>query len=259
MNNNALTSQNDWEKNWKAHKEIRILKQNDAILGKKGAFLKSLRENAGVLSNKKVLELGGASSYYLLSMSMFENMEAVAVDYVETGLIQLEHIFKIHGQKVKTICADIFKYPFEQKNDFVVHWGLLEHFIDPNPVMEVSSKALKSGGKLIFSMPNMRAVGTGLWKKYDIEDYNKHYYHSDESIINSAKLAGLVFEKKFYWGPPLLSNIGYWKTNKLFSEVVKSIVRILALINRVVPFFHKGNSLLSSGRAFVFYKNNQVL
>lgn len=258
MENNALTSKTDWDNNWEKHKDIRLLKKNDLILGYNGAFLRSFRDNAGALTNKKVMELGGASSYYLLSMSMFENVEATAVDYVESGLKHLEVIFQSHDKKVETICADIFKYDFTEKYDFVVHWGLLEHFVDPFPVIEVSAKALNSSGKLVFSMPNLKAFGVGLWKRYDLSDYNKHIYHADENIINSAKMLGLILEKKYYWGYPIFSNIGYWRANKLFSFIVKNVIRFLSLINRVFPFYHKGNSWFSSSRTFVFRKENVI-
>jgi|GEM_PF-5281122 len=254
MNNNFLTDVEHWDEYWEEYGNTRSIKSTDPILGANGSFLRALKNNAGIFTNKKVLELGGASSYFLLSMCLFENMEATAVDYAQNGLLQLDKIFEAHGKKVKTICTDLFNYDFTEKHDLVVHWGLLEHFVDPYPVLEVSAKAMSPDAKLVFSMPNLDALGVGLWKKYDPKQFNTCIYHSDDAIIAAALKAGLVFEKRFYWGAPFLANIGYWPANKLLLFCVENFVRVLSACNRIIPFYHRGCSWFSKTRAFVFHK-----
>ena len=58
---NELTTESDWDSSWEAF-EPDAIEDNDQILGKNGAFLKTLEKRFKIKNSSSVLELGGACS-----------------------------------------------------------------------------------------------------------------------------------------------------------------------------------------------------
>src|SRR5207249_2403070 len=106
-----------------------------------------------------VVELGGAGSYFLLALAKWERARATAVDYSPPGSALTREIFAANHEAVRTICEDIFEWQPAEKFDAVLHFGLIEHFADPEPLLRKSAELLKDGGQLVFTMPNMQAWG----------------------------------------------------------------------------------------------------
>ena len=253
---NNLTSVEDWDKNWFDYKPS-LIRDNDSILGEKGAFLKTIESRLDLNINDKVLELGGACSAYLCSLAKFKKIDASVIDYSSLGLEKTRELFKLNGCEVELHNGDIFKYQFSENSfDIVVHWGLIEHFNNPKEIFKISSRILKNKGAIVFTMPNMDAYGVNLWKKYDTEDFEQHVYHSDESLHKLAQDTGFSVSSTYYWGPPLYFNAGYWFKDKfLIKSVLNLFVRIMNIVNRILPLFRYGHKKISAHRAFIFIKN----
>ena len=253
---NELTSEAHWDSNWKDF-EPTIIKENDKILGQNGAFIKTLDKRWTIPPFSSVLELGGACSAYLCSLTKFRQVRASVIDYSKVGLSNTTKLFQLNGCNVDLHYGDLFSYEFPHSEfDCVVHWGLIEHFKDPIEVFSLSAKLLKPSGAAIFTMPNMEAYGVGLWKKYDTSDYNTHIYHSDEFISQLAEASGFSVHSIYYWGPPLYFNAGYWFKDQSFLKfVINFFVRCCSLISKIVPIFNIGHRKISAHRAFILIKD----
>ena len=204
----------------------------------------------------KIIELGGACSSYLCCLSKFESIAATAIDYSEIGIKKTHELFKSNKVKVVGITSDLFSHNFNnEKYDMVVHFGLIEHFNDPTSIFTLSCNLLNEHGSIFMTMPNMDAIGTYLWKKYDKEDLDCHIYHTDDYIIKIASEAGFDTVSVNYWGAPLLFNTGFWiKEKSVLKDVIIILVRSFSILNKIIPFYHKGNKYFSSYRGFVFRK-----
>lgn len=250
---NAITDEQYWNLRWEKYRRFQRIFKWDKIWGAKGSFLRIMRKYLGNLNGMKVLELGGAASYLSISLAKWGKSDVTLVDYSSEGLKITEKIYKINNCDVKIIQKDFFNWDTDEKFDTVVHWGLLEHFKDPVPILKVCYKFLKPGGKVVFSMPNMEAVGSVLWKKLNLQDWNRHIYHSVNAIQEACDIAGLEFVDKFYWGPPLIQ-ISPCKKNEYLKKALLYIQYGFILTGMLFPLYHHGSSKISTHRGFILYK-----
>ena len=254
--NNELTSESDWDTSWEDF-QPKAINDNDQILGKNGAFLKTLEKRLQIRTSSSVLELGGACSSYLCSLAKFKKVNATVIDYSQVGLSKTKKLFELNGCEVDIHKGDLSNYQFGKKKfDYIVHWGLIEHFKNPIDIFSLSADLLKPSGATIFSMPNMEAFGVSLWKKYDTEDYNTHIFHSDEFIHELAAASGFKVHAIYYWGPPLYFNAGYWfEGGSFLKQLINFFVRCFSAISKLLPIFNLGHRKISAHRAFVLTKN----
>lgn len=253
--NNELTSSSDWDHNWKDFQPS-IIEEGDNILGRNGAFLKTLDQRFHISDHASFLELGGACSAYLCSLAKFKKAKASVIDYSNVGLSQTNALFETNGCNVDIYEGDIFTYDFkEQKFNYIVHWGLIEHFKDPSKIFEISNKLLNKSGATFFTMPNMEALGTSLWKKHDTDDYNTHIFHSDEYIHQLAQNSGFEVHSIYHWGPPILFNAGYWfKGKSSLRPFIDFFIRCLSVLSKLFPLYRLGHKKWSAHRAFILVK-----
>ncbi len=253
---NEIISESDWDTSWEAFQPKEI-KDNDQILGKNGAFLKTLEKRLKIRTSSSVLELGGACSSYLCSLAKFKKAHASVIDYSQVGLSKTKKLFELNGCEVDIYNGNLSNYHFGNKKfDYIVHWGLIEHFKNPIDIFSLSADLLNPSGATIFTMPNMEAYGVNLWKKHDTEDYNTHIFHSDEFIHELATASGFKVHAIYYWGPPLYFNAGYWFQDGSFLKyLINFFVRCLSAISKLLPIFNIGHRKISAHRAFVLTKN----
>lgn len=252
---NELTSESYWDDNWEDFHPS-VIEESDNILGRNGAFIQTLEQRLQIPDQASFLELGGACSFYLCSLAKFKKAEASVIDYSNVGLSHTNSFFELNGCNVDVHQGDIFTHNFnEQKFDYIVHWGLIEHFNDPSKIFELSHKLLNKSGATIFTMPNMEAIGVSLWKKYDTDDYNAHIFHSDEYIHQLAEDSGFEVHSIYHWGPPILFNAGYWfREQSTLKHIINFFVRCLNVVSKFLPLYKIGHKKFSAHRAFILVK-----
>jgi 2-polyprenyl-3-methyl-5-hydroxy-6-metoxy-1,4-benzoquinol methylase len=251
---NETTNQQYWDERWSGWHKMSQVARWDQMWGPNGSFLRLIKRYTGNLKNLKILELGGAGSYHCLSLAKWGNAEITLIDYSAIGLEKTEAIYAKNGCPIKTIQADFFTWnPGEEKFDLIVHWGVLEHFQDPYSILQLCSECVKPGGQVIFTMPNMEAWGSKLWKKWSPLDWERHIFHSDPQIIEAARRAGLKFQEVFYWGTPLIQITAWEKTGGIQSGI-RIIQRAFSLLGKLIPIYHHGTRKISMHRGFVFSK-----
>lgn len=93
--------------------------------------------------------------------------------------------------------------------DYVVGFATLEHFTNPNLVLKNSLRALKIGGKVIFTTPSKRSkfileflsFKLGLISKREIEEHQNYFGKNTLiKIVNDCDKNAKVFHKYFELG-----------------------------------------------------------
>ena len=249
-----------WDAQWndRAGRSLsqRVLHGRD--FGRHGLFLKVIDRYVGLanIHQAKLVEFGGAASRFLLDFALHVQAKVTAVDYSPVGIAATQEMFNHHGVVGDAIQADMFDWDIEPGSfDVATHWGLLEHFDDPAPVLRASARAVRKGGLVVFSMPNMGAAGARLWARYAPDNYSKHIYHSEAVIAQVCESEGLRLETVFHFGAPLLrmatperSSAGALIANVLHAGV--SVVGTLA-----PGLYVRGHPMISNTRGFVLRRH----
>jgi 2-polyprenyl-3-methyl-5-hydroxy-6-metoxy-1,4-benzoquinol methylase len=198
-----ITSPEFWEAFWSsvAYSE---LKEDDPHYGPRGYFLKAMDRHCGSLVGKSLLELGGCMSQRLIALAKYRDMKATAIDYAPAACEKSRQFFYRNGREIEVLCGDFFSREFDGKQfDLVTHWGVLEHQVDPIPLIRRSVEFCAPGGKLIFSMPQMRGPGAWLWRKFSPSTWANHIYHPDQKILECFSQLQWTC-KPIFFGPPLI-------------------------------------------------------
>jgi SAM-dependent methyltransferase len=254
-----LTDASYWDRHWQSCNDVRVIRDSDGFFGRDGILMRVIREKAaGIGPHSRIVELGGGSSYRLLTLAKWTGAGATAIDYSQEGIDTLEAIFAVNGCKVETELGDVLAWqPTEGLFDLVVHWGLLEHFADPAPIIQRSADLLKPGGVLLFSMPNMDAWGARIWRKRSPGNWSKHLYHPDSAIADACRAAGFEQPGVFFFGYPLV-HITEWESTDLLSRICSRVLAKAALATAAIgwlfPVYHRGVRQISVERGFVARK-----
>ncbi|MFX0098172.1 MAG: class I SAM-dependent methyltransferase [Candidatus Hodarchaeota archaeon] len=103
---------------------------------------------------KSICELGcGSATGSLFLASLLPGVKVFLIDLNERILKIAEERFKDAGMEVETLNIDIFTLDFKQKFDIVHSGGLLEHFDNPEDVLNAHVNFTKKGGISFISIP----------------------------------------------------------------------------------------------------------
>jgi len=254
--NNSVTDESYWDGVWSpAQSSLAPLNNSDFYYGKSGLFARLIQDRLGSIEGKSILELGGGGeNKRLLSMSKWMGADVTALDFSDEGLKVVKELFEINQCSGNFINGDICNWESDQQYDAVVHWGVLEHFIDPKPMLEKSFSALKDNGTLLFSMPNMEAIGAHLWKSWCPDNWSKHVLHSRELIEQTLQDIGFSRIKSFHYGVPCLK-AAQWEVASLAQHPIDALQKVCSVSARLMPIFHKyGNKHISMERGFIAVK-----
>lgn len=255
-----LTSTSFWDKQWSDRAADNrlggFLRQRDH--GAEGVFLRAMAANVpDIWRGAKVCELGGGASEFLVDLALHKQAQVCAIDYSPKAIEITRQRYDDLGILADVIEADIFKLDaYNGQYDVVIHWGLLEHFSDPAPVLKVSRDLLRPGGHLIFSMPNMAAAGARLWKRHAPENFSAHIYHADAAVDAAAVSVGLEPQHNFWFGPPL------FRMAPPESRSVTSLAADVAhagalLVGTVFPgLYATGKSNVAANRGFYMTRSD---
>jgi SAM-dependent methyltransferase len=255
----ARTESDFWDSQWDdRHRRsisYRLLHSRD--FGPKGAFLRLFKSHLPEfqLRNARVAELGGALSQYLVDLSLFEGARITAIDYSPVGISRTKELFAKSGVQGEVIAADVFNWTYEGESfDMVLHFGLLEHFDNPEPLLSVSSRLLKPDGVLFFTMPNLGAIGAKLWQRNAPRNYSAHVYHTDQAVAAACSQNGLLLQKTFSFGPPLLRMAPPEK-----KDVIGQLANIghiaACIVGTIAPSLYlNGHPRISNHRGFIAVK-----
>lgn len=121
---------------------------------------------------KKILEVGSAPGDHLVRLHQEFGFEPWGIEYAETGAEINRHLFSEHGlDPDNVICEDFFSEQVESRFastfDVVLSRGFIEHFDDPEEVIEKHLALLKPGGTLVIGIPNFKGINKVLASLFD--------------------------------------------------------------------------------------------
>ena len=161
--------------------------------------------------NRKILEIGCAGGTQLVYFNKEFGYEPYGVDYSEEGCRIARENLKLHDISGQIICEDVFDASFEQEFDIVYSMGLIEHFFDPDKIIDKHIELLKPGGILIITIPNFKgSLYYGLIKIRGEETELARTHNL--SIMEISKLKKIVRDKVDilkldYFGPINLCSV----------------------------------------------------
>lgn len=239
MDNN-LTDRSFWKAFWESRIGLIFSIKRDYIFGD---ILGKIKTDTGA---KTAVELGGFPGYYATFLKKYENMDTTLFDYfIHKGLIN--QLLETNGLKegdINIIEADLFTYTPTQQYDMVLSFGLIEHFKDTKAIIATHLSFLKDDGTLFITLPNFKSINGWVQRKFDIENYNKHYIESmDPALLaDYCRQLGLKDVESYYHG-----KFSMWLENKgTQSAFAKAFVKSLwftgKVFTKIFPFESKALS-----------------
>lgn len=137
------TTKGDWEDWWGEGRRwrYRSIWKYLCVHKKFDKLLKTFLEKG----NKKILEIGCAGGKQLVYFNKEFGYEPYGVDYSEEGCRIARENLRLNDISGQIICEDVFDASFEQEFDIVYSMGLIEHFFDPDKIIDKHIELLKPG------------------------------------------------------------------------------------------------------------------
>lgn len=167
-----------WDNNWSdAERPFLFSEDNQSLDNYVNLQLHKYFKN--LFKNKRgfsILEIGSANSIWPIYFNQFFDACADGLDYSEVGCQKSRELLNYHNRAGKVYCADLFNPPSEicEKYDYVVSFGVVEHFENTADCLNSCAKLLKPGGTLITLIPNMPGIIGLIQKHVDRKVYDVH-------------------------------------------------------------------------------------
>lgn len=189
-------------------------------------------------SKGRALEIGCVPGTILARICKRFGYFPEGVDYDKNTKSIFSKTMNNYGiNKFKVYQEDFNKWNTEDKFDLVCSFGFIEHFDNPEEVMEKHLKLLKKGGKLIIEIPNFSGVNGFLHRLIDkpnLDNHNNSIMNLDffEEFVtkNHLKIVYLGYYGSwhFQWGygrreTANISQKGIYAVLKLISKITINI------------------------------------
>lgn len=155
------------------------------------------------VKEKRILEVGagmGGDSIYLAK----KGASVTVLDFTKEALALIEGNARKAGVEIRTVQTDAQKIPFlDNSFDIIFHQGLLEHFKNPQELLEEQKRVLKPGGFLLVDVPQRYTTYT--IKKHLLMLAGKWFAgwereFSISELENLLRHVGLTPIKSYGWG-----------------------------------------------------------
>jgi SAM-dependent methyltransferase len=226
MTDMELTDAGYWDGVWLNAPPPASLSPLDPQFGRDGDFMRMIRAHLGDLAGQRVLEVGaGGTNYRLLALNRWSGARVTGVDYSEIGLRVLAELFRHNHAEVDLLLGDFLRLALPRPDfDLVVHWGVLEHFTDPVPMLRACCTALRPGGRLLFTTPNLEAWAAWGWARFSPENWSRHILHDERTLRRASAAAGLEFGHEFYFGGPAVQ-MARWERGGVGPRLLGKVQR----------------------------------
>jgi SAM-dependent methyltransferase len=230
---NNLTDRSFWQSFWESRKNLIFKLKSNYVFGD------LLGDIIAQNNIKNAVELGGFPGYYSIYLKKYQKIDTTLFDYfVHYGLVR--ELLEVNGLKdgdINIIEADLFNYKPDKLYDMVLSFGLIEHFSDTASIIETHLQFLKPGGVLFITLPNFTGINGWVQRKFDQENYDKHYINcmNPEFLNETCKKLGLKNIECYFHG-----KFTVWLENKSEqSKIAKLTMRIIWVagktFNTIIP------------------------
>ena len=122
-----------------------------------------------------VLEIGFAPGKILAYLAIKCEATVCGLDYSEQGISVSRDLFRRLGIQADLRCEDLFDSTFAKSSfDFVYSLGFLEHFDNPELVVERHHQYLKPGGHGLIAIPNYGGIYGSIQARFDPDNLKIH-------------------------------------------------------------------------------------
>lgn len=178
------------------------------------------------VQNKVILEVGagtGRDSVYLADLGAL----VYALDYSYQSLKLVKTLYPDRCDMPLPVAGNAFELPFPSNSvDLIFHQGFIEHFRNPEILLQEQWRVLKSGGYVIVDVPQKYTLYS-LRKR--IAMWRGRWFAGWETEYSPAELEKLVadcgFELRLTYGWGMALSYG-WTIQRLVTRF-KTVVRTL--------------------------------
>jgi cyclopropane fatty-acyl-phospholipid synthase-like methyltransferase len=203
----SRASKEYWESVWREGKLPRAIDPRDhSLKNEAGLKFDALFRQVFAAEHQprdatKLLELGCARSAWLPYFSKELGLSVTGIDYSPLGCEQAKAILAMEEVPGEVTLADISSAPPNLLNrfDFVVSFGLVEHFEATAECLRSCGAFLKPGGTMVTVIPNMNGLVGLLQKRLAREVYDVHVPLDTSALRRAHEIAGLEIVKCEYF------------------------------------------------------------
>lgn len=179
---------------------------------------------------QELLEVGCARSPWPSYFAKAHGLRVAGLDYSAIGCDQSRALLRRDGVDGEIIHGDFFAPPdgCMGRFDYVISFGVVEHFEDTAAALTALARMLKPGGRLYTLIPNQIGVMGAIQRRLDRRFFDMHV-PLDESALRAAHVAaGLaVLDSRYF----LSTNFGV--LNHSTFENGSAAARIRAAVRQV--------------------------
>ena len=178
------TDKEHWDRAWVRRPRMRL--PSGLFVGTRN-IQRLLRRS--VTPGIRFLEIGCAPGKILSWVAKVLGASVSGVDYSAIGIDHAKELFRTLAISGDLRSEDIYQTSFRNSTfDFVFSCGLIEHFEDPESIVEIHAKLLKPGGKAVIAVPNYGGVYGRLQKFFDPGNLTLH----NLDIMQPSSLSALA-------------------------------------------------------------------
>lgn len=232
------TSSEYWDEFWKTNSipnEIVVNKKsiNGYLYTEFDAFFK---KHLTADNQKSIIELGCGNSVWLPYFYKNFNFSIYGLDYAKLGCERTRQILTSYNTPGTVIEGDLFSPSAELKDafDYVVSFGVIEHFEDTTHVLKAHKTYLKKDGKIIVSIPNMRGFPGWYQRMMNREVFDTHVPLSREALMAALQDAGFKNIDAQYVLPVAVSAQIEGGTKQKHVKVKRTLTLTLSRLAKVV-------------------------
>lgn len=154
--------------------------------------LEWIEERYGDLKNKRILEIGSSSGYFLDVMrTNGANVEGIELTKNYSDYSK-KLGFKIYNESIENLNLN-------EEFDLIIMFHTLEHVFDPMSVIRAVNRALKRDGVFMGESPNQKDWRIEIFNNEGVKrfhyDFNHYYYYSPDIIRRYLKICGFKEER----------------------------------------------------------------
>lgn len=244
----GLTDPNFWDGFWNNISipvRINYNLKNDRIIAK--AFADFAPKGPDLCS----FEVGCAPGKWMVYLREHFGYFVAGCEYLPAAVEKTKENLSYHGfseKDFRLISGDFFEMDEDTQYDLVYSFGFIEHFEDPEKVLDAHLRLLKPGGRLIVGLPSFRGVN------YRIQKIIDNYIHNPLLPAHNLEAMNPWIYKDYgrLRGLKVLFSgfVGGFEPSLFNASVIENtitrffIYKLLGLLSRL--FKYRGNSNFGS-------------
>ncbi len=247
MTSEEITSEDFWKGFWKiGEKDIKIAVANEL------PFSPLLKKFIKKSKNGTAIEIGCFPGIILSYLCKTFNYFPEGIDYLDETEEVFEKTLQKSGlEKYKYHNSDFLKWKSPKQYDLVCSFGFIEHFKNPDEVLEKHVKLLKKGGTLLVNVPNFNGLRYFISNLTDKDTLLQHNLTvmNKKFFLDFAKKNNLEIKFLDFYG-----RFEYTWCNKNPTILQKFIYYPFKILSKILMGYPFKNKFLSGWLFFIAEK-----